>query len=134
MLAATTKFLRQIVPPVIATLIAAVMIAGFNAAFQTHLTQPRMAALHPEANSEPAPARAAPAARDHVADTRHRTDRRAAGATRAAARSQQGSPGAQAHRGGANAGPGAPDRAGRRNAARTAPSRTLCGAGSHAAP
>ena len=57
MLAATTKFLRQIVPPVIATLIAALLIAGFNQAFQTHLTQPRMAALHPEANSEPAPAR-----------------------------------------------------------------------------
>ncbi len=68
MLAATTKFLRQIVPPVIATLIAAVLIAGFNRAFQTHLTQPRMAALHPEANSEPAPARAAPAAPTIVAD------------------------------------------------------------------
>ena len=50
-------------PPVIATLIAAVLIAGFNSAFQTHLVQPRMAALHPEATtSEPAPARAAPAA------------------------------------------------------------------------
>ena len=68
MLAATTKFLRQIVPPVIATLIAALLIAGFNQAFQTHLTQPRMAALHPEANSEPAPARAAPAAPTIVAD------------------------------------------------------------------
>jgi hypothetical protein len=69
MLAATSKFLRQIVPPVIATLIAAVLIAGFNSAFQTHLVQPRMAALHPEATtSEPAPARAAPAAPAIVAD------------------------------------------------------------------
>lgn len=68
MLAATAKFLRQIVPPVIATLIAALLIAGFNQAFQTHLTQPRMAALHPEANSGPAPARAAPAAPTIAAD------------------------------------------------------------------
>ena len=60
MLAATWKFLRQIVPPVIATLIAAVLIAGFNRAFSTHLTQPRMAALHAETNSESAPPRAAP--------------------------------------------------------------------------
>ena len=60
MLAAASKFLRQIVPPVIATLIAAVLIAGFNRAFQTHLTQPRMAALHVDTGSEPA--RAAPAA------------------------------------------------------------------------
>lgn len=69
MLAATSKFFRQIVPPVIATLIAAVLIAGFNSAFQTHLVQPRMAALHPEATtSEPAPARAAPAAPIIAAD------------------------------------------------------------------
>ena len=68
MLAATAKFLRQIVPPVIATLIAALLIAGFNQAFQTHLTQPRMAALHPEANSGPAPARSVPAAPTTVAD------------------------------------------------------------------
>jgi hypothetical protein len=60
MLAATAKFLRQIVPPVIATLIAAVLIAAFNSAFQTHLTQPRMAAMHPQAGNEPAPT--APAA------------------------------------------------------------------------
>ena len=60
MLAATSKFLRQIVPPVIATLIAAVLIAGFNRAFSTHLTQPRMAALHPQAGSEATPP-AAPA-------------------------------------------------------------------------
>ena len=42
MLAATTKFLRQIVPPVIATLIAALLIAGFNRAFSVHLSQPRL--------------------------------------------------------------------------------------------
>jgi len=66
MLAATAKFLRQIVPPVIATLIAAVLIAGFNRTFSTHLTQPRMAALHAEASSEPA--RAAPAVPAVVAD------------------------------------------------------------------
>ena len=59
MLAATAKFLRQIVPPVIATLIAALLIAAFNSAFQTHLTQPRMAAMHPQAGNEPAPAPAA---------------------------------------------------------------------------
>ena len=66
MLAATSKFLRQIVPPVIATLIAAVLIAGFNRTFSTHLTQPRMAALHAETSSEPA--RAAPVAPAIVAD------------------------------------------------------------------
>jgi len=36
---------RQIVPPVIATLIAALLIAGFNRAFSGHLVQPRMAAM-----------------------------------------------------------------------------------------
>ena len=61
MLALASKFLRQIVPPVIATLIAAVLIAGFNRAFSTHLTQPRMAALHSEAGAgEPANPQAAP--------------------------------------------------------------------------
>jgi hypothetical protein len=47
-LPATRNFLRQIVPPVLATLIAAVLIAGFNRAFSGHLVQPRMAALHSE--------------------------------------------------------------------------------------
>jgi hypothetical protein len=37
--------LRQIVPPVIATLLAAVLIAGYNRAFSGHLMQPRMAAV-----------------------------------------------------------------------------------------
>jgi len=53
MIAVTTKWLpaarsyaRQIVPPVLATLIAALLIAGFNRAFSGHLVQPRMAALH----------------------------------------------------------------------------------------
>jgi hypothetical protein len=39
-------FARQIIPPVLATLIAALLIAGFNRAFSSHLVQPRMAALH----------------------------------------------------------------------------------------
>ena len=37
--------MRQIVPPVLATLIAALLIAGFNRAFSGHLVQPRMAAM-----------------------------------------------------------------------------------------
>jgi hypothetical protein len=52
MLAATSKFLRQIVPPVIATLIAALLIAGFNRAFSTHLTQPRLGVLNSRTNAE----------------------------------------------------------------------------------
>ena len=40
------KFTRQIAPPVIATLVAALLIAAFNKTFSSHLTQPRMAALH----------------------------------------------------------------------------------------
>ncbi len=52
MLAATSKFLRQIIPPVIATLIAAVLIAGFNRAFSTHLTQPRLGGLNASTSAE----------------------------------------------------------------------------------
>src|SRR4051794_4931208 len=54
---AAAKFARQIVPPVIATLIAAGLISGYNRAFSGHLQQPRMAALHKgavELPSEPA--------------------------------------------------------------------------------
>src|SRR4051794_16387037 len=54
---AAAKFARQIVPPVIATLIAAGLISGYNRAFSGHLQQPRMAALHKDAAvppSEPA--------------------------------------------------------------------------------
>ncbi|MGB9365375.1 MAG: hypothetical protein WCE79_05105, partial [Xanthobacteraceae bacterium] len=40
------KSCRQIVPPVIATLIAAGLISAYNRAFTGHLQQPRMAALH----------------------------------------------------------------------------------------
>jgi len=40
------KSCRQIVPPVIATLIAAGLISAYNRAFSGHLQQPRMAALH----------------------------------------------------------------------------------------
>jgi hypothetical protein len=50
MIAATSKFLRQIIPPVIATLIAALLIAGFNRAFSTHLTQPRLGGLNAQSN------------------------------------------------------------------------------------
>jgi hypothetical protein len=39
-------FARQIAPSVLATLIAALVIAGYNRAFMGHLQQPRMAALH----------------------------------------------------------------------------------------
>ena len=53
MLAAAARFLpairnfsRQIVPPVIATLLAAVLIAGYNRAFTGHLVQPRMGMMH----------------------------------------------------------------------------------------
>src|ERR1044072_891502 len=53
MLAAASRFLpairnftRQIVPPVVATLLAAVLIAGYNRAFTGHLVQPRMGMLH----------------------------------------------------------------------------------------
>jgi hypothetical protein len=53
MLAATSKFLRQIIPPVIATLIAAVLIAGFNRAFSTHLTQPRLGGLNAQNTEAP---------------------------------------------------------------------------------
>jgi hypothetical protein len=67
MLAATSKFLRQIIPPVIATLIAAVLIAGFNRAFSTHLTQPRFGGLNaqnteaPDERAVPRPAAVRPA-------------------------------------------------------------------------
>ena len=37
---------RQIVPPVLATLIAAGLISAYNRAFSGHLQQPRMSALH----------------------------------------------------------------------------------------
>jgi len=68
MFAATSKFLRQIMPPVIATLIAAVLIAGFNRAFSTHLTQPRMAGLNTDAGTEPAGARLVAALPAHGAE------------------------------------------------------------------
>jgi hypothetical protein len=43
---AAATFSRQIVPPVVATLIAAGLISGYNRAFSGHLSQPRMSALH----------------------------------------------------------------------------------------
>ena len=51
------KSCRQIIPPVIATLIAAGLISAYNRAFSGHLQQPRMSALHQDAaepSSEPA--------------------------------------------------------------------------------
>lgn len=57
------KFLEQIWPSVVATLIAAGLISGYNHAFSGHLQQPRMAALHEAAGVEPA----APAATTVVA-------------------------------------------------------------------
>ena len=46
------KSCRQIVPPVVATLIAAGLISAYNRAFSTHLQQPRMSALHEVAIAE----------------------------------------------------------------------------------
>jgi hypothetical protein len=54
-------FARQIAPSVLATLIAALVIAGYNRAFMGHLEQPRMAALH-AAIDGPSGAQTAPAA------------------------------------------------------------------------
>jgi len=45
-LPAIRNFTRQIIPPVVATLLAAVLIAGYNRAFTGHLVQPRMGMLH----------------------------------------------------------------------------------------
>lgn len=57
LLPAAAKFIRQIVPPVVATLIAAVLIASYNSTFSGHLTQPRMAAMHAgESTAQAAPA------------------------------------------------------------------------------
>jgi len=47
------KFTRQIVPPVVATLIAAGLISAYNRAFSGYLQQPRMAALHHETVEPP---------------------------------------------------------------------------------
>jgi hypothetical protein len=49
------KFCRQVVPPVIATLIAAGLIQAYNRTFSGHLTQPRMGALHAEEGPPAAP-------------------------------------------------------------------------------
>jgi hypothetical protein len=53
LLPAAAKFARQIVPPVIATLIAAGLISAYNRAFSGHLQQPRMSALHKEVDEAP---------------------------------------------------------------------------------
>jgi len=51
----TVKFCRQVVPPVIATLIAAGLIHAYNRTFSSHLTQPRLSALHAEEGPPAAP-------------------------------------------------------------------------------
>ena len=51
-------YMKQIIPPVLATLIAALLIAGFNRAFSGHLVQPRMAALHSDEETRPTPVKA----------------------------------------------------------------------------
>jgi hypothetical protein len=50
-------YTKQIIPPVLATLIAALLIAGFNRAFSGHLVQPRMAALHSSEETRPTEAK-----------------------------------------------------------------------------
>jgi hypothetical protein len=63
LLPAAAKFVRQVVPPVIATLIAAFLIAAYNTRFSSQLAQPRMGGgLQTEASATPAtrPAAAAP--------------------------------------------------------------------------
>jgi hypothetical protein len=59
LLPSATTFMQQIAPSVVATLIAAGLISGYNHTFSGHLTQPRMAALHAD---EAAPAGPAPQA------------------------------------------------------------------------
>lgn len=54
LLPATARYIRQIIPPVIATLIAAGLISAYNHAFSGHLQQPRLAALHQDAAEPPA--------------------------------------------------------------------------------
>jgi hypothetical protein len=54
------KSCRQIIPPVIATLIAAGLISAYNRAFSGHLMQPRMAALHQDTSEVPAEPAAKP--------------------------------------------------------------------------
>lgn len=51
----TVKFCRQVVPPVIATLIAAGLIQAYNRTFSGHMTQPRLSALHAEEGPPAAP-------------------------------------------------------------------------------
>jgi hypothetical protein len=59
----TINFLRQIAPSVAATLIAAVLIAGYNRAFSGNLVQPRMAAMQSGTAAEPVKPAAEPAAK-----------------------------------------------------------------------
>ena len=47
-----TKFCRQIVPPVVATLIAAGLISAYNRVVSSHLQQPRMSALYEASAAE----------------------------------------------------------------------------------
>lgn len=61
LLPSARTFTQQIAPSVVATLIAAGLISGYNHAFSGHLQQPRMAALHAgEDAAAAAPVAAAP--------------------------------------------------------------------------
>jgi hypothetical protein len=51
-----TRFMHQIAPSVVATLIAAGLISGYNHTFSAHVQQPRMAALHAGEDAAAAPA------------------------------------------------------------------------------
>jgi hypothetical protein len=55
-----TRIMHQIAPSVIATLIAAGLISGYNRAFSGHLQQPRMAMLKTETDAVPLPADTGP--------------------------------------------------------------------------
>jgi hypothetical protein len=60
LLPSVNKFLDQIWPSVVATLIAAGLISGYNHAFSGHLQQPRMAMLKSETDATPVSAETGP--------------------------------------------------------------------------
>lgn len=66
LLPAASTMLRQIVAPVIATLIAAVLIQGYNRAFSGQLSQPRMAAVQAGSEQAALPAVAPTATADAI--------------------------------------------------------------------
>lgn len=58
LLPVASNFMRQIAPSVVATLIAAGLIAGYNSAFHGHLVQPRMGMMKTEPAADPTPSQA----------------------------------------------------------------------------